>query len=130
MAIDNLKSGVSKACRYELGINPTYQEITAHYVTADLPARVRKPRDKAKAEVGIQLCGGVDLGHPSLVELNQAICGLLARFNNRPFKKLPGNRGAPYTSSWTNQRSSPCPLRPINMPNGRKPRSTSIATWR
>ena len=55
MVIDNLKSGVSKACRYEPDINPTYQEMAAHYGTAVLPARVRKPRDKAKAEVGVQL---------------------------------------------------------------------------
>ncbi|CAO0823115.1 hypothetical protein DFAR_3480015 [Desulfarculales bacterium] len=51
MAIDNLKAGVSKACRYEPNINPTYQEVAVHYGTAVLPARVRKPRDKAKVEV-------------------------------------------------------------------------------
>ncbi|CAO0821909.1 hypothetical protein DFAR_2730017 [Desulfarculales bacterium] len=55
IVIDNLKSGVSKACRYEPDISPTYQEMAAHYGTAVLSARVRKPRDKATAEVGVQL---------------------------------------------------------------------------
>ncbi|CAO0823479.1 hypothetical protein DFAR_3710037 [Desulfarculales bacterium] len=55
MMTDNLKFGVSKAFRYELDINPTYQKVAAHYGTAVLPARVRKSCDKAKAEVGAQL---------------------------------------------------------------------------
>jgi transposase len=43
---DNLRSGVSKACRYEPETNPTYQELATHYGTAVLPARKAKPRDK------------------------------------------------------------------------------------
>lgn len=46
---DNLKSGVHRACRYEPDLNPTYAELAAHYGVAVVPARVRKPRDKAKA---------------------------------------------------------------------------------
>ena len=52
---DNLKSGVSKACRYEPELNPTYQQLAAHYGVAVMPARPYKPKDKAKAEVGVQL---------------------------------------------------------------------------
>src|ERR1041384_6780763 len=48
---DNLKAGVSAACRYEPGINRTYQEFAEHYDTAILPTRPRKPRDKAKVEL-------------------------------------------------------------------------------
>ena len=44
---DNLRSGVSRAHRYEPDLNPTYQELASHYGVAVLPARVRKPRDKA-----------------------------------------------------------------------------------
>jgi len=47
---DNLKSGVTKACRYEPVINPTYTEYAAHYGFAVLPARVRKPKDKPLVE--------------------------------------------------------------------------------
>ncbi|CAO0823709.1 hypothetical protein DFAR_3850017 [Desulfarculales bacterium] len=105
IVIDKLKSVVSKAYRYEPDINPIYQEMAAHYVTAVLPARVRKPRDKAKAEVGgVQLVEKWILAALrkrtcfSLAESNQAIRGLLAQLNNRPFKKLPGSRRSMYES--------------------------------
>jgi len=52
---DNLKSGVKKPCYYEPDINPTYHDLSTHYDTVILPARVRKPRDKAKAENGVLL---------------------------------------------------------------------------
>jgi len=44
---DNLKSAVTRSCRYEPDLNPTYQEMAIHYGFAIIPARVRKPRDKA-----------------------------------------------------------------------------------
>lgn len=50
---DNLRSGVSKAHRYEPDINPTYLDLAQHYGVAVIPARVRKSKDKAKAEVGV-----------------------------------------------------------------------------
>lgn len=49
---DNLKAGVTAACRYEPGVNRTYQEMATHYGTAIVPTRVRKPRDKAKVDSG------------------------------------------------------------------------------
>ena len=51
---DNL-TGVTATCRYEPGINRTYQELAGHYDTAILTARPRKPRDKAKVEVAVQI---------------------------------------------------------------------------
>lgn len=95
---DNLKSGVANACRYEPDINPTYQEMVSHYGAAVLPARVRKPRDKAKVEVGVQFVERWILAvlrnrtFFRLDELNQAIDELLERLNTRPFRKLPGSR--------------------------------------
>ncbi len=95
---DNLKSGISKPCRYEPDINPTYHAMAAHYGTVVIPARVRKPKDKAKAEAGVLLVERWILAalrnHTfwSLVELNEAIRGLLTRLNERRFQKLPGNR--------------------------------------
>ncbi|GAI17134.1 unnamed protein product, partial [marine sediment metagenome] len=38
---DNLKSGVSKACKYEPELNPTYTDMAEHYGCAVLPARPR-----------------------------------------------------------------------------------------
>lgn len=95
---DNLKSAITKACRYEPDLNPTYQELATYYGTAVIPARVRKPRDKAKVEVGVQVVERwilARLRHRrffSLAELNEAIGDLLVQLNRRPFKKLPGCR--------------------------------------
>ena len=101
---DNLKSGVSKVCLYEPDVNPTYQEAAAHYGTAVIPARVAKPRDKAKVEVGVQVVERWILARLrnrvffSLVEANQAIRELLDRLNERPFRKLSGSRKSLFES--------------------------------
>lgn len=101
---DNLKSGVSRPCRYEPDINPTYQDLAMHYGVAVTPARVRRPRDKAKVEVGVQVVERwilARLRHRrffSLAELNQAIRELLPRLNERPFHKLPGSRRSLFES--------------------------------
>ena len=52
---DNLKAGVTSPNLYEPDLNPTYQDFAHHYGIAVVPARVRKPRDKAKVEVGVQV---------------------------------------------------------------------------
>ncbi|MDZ7684261.1 MAG: IS21 family transposase [Gammaproteobacteria bacterium] len=95
---DNLKSGISRACRYDPDVNASYQQLAAHYAVAVLPARPRTPKDKAKAEVGVQVVERWILvrlrRHTffSLAELNQCIGALLVDLNARPFKRLPGNR--------------------------------------
>jgi transposase len=58
---DNTKVAVIKACLYEPQINRTYAEMAAHYDTAILPARPRRPRDKAKVEVAVLICISSDL---------------------------------------------------------------------
>ena len=97
---DNLRSAVSRANRYEPDTHPTYHDLACHYAVAVLPARVKKPRDKAKAEVAVQVVERwvlAALRHRtffSLAELNAAIAKLLERLNARPFRKLPGSRRA------------------------------------
>jgi len=99
---DNLKSGVRSPCRYEPELNPTYRDLATHYETAVIPARVRKPKDKAKVEVGVQVVERwilACLRHRqffSLSELNEAIRVLLARLNERPFRKLEGTRRSQF----------------------------------
>jgi transposase len=101
---DNLRSGVTRACRYEPELNPTYQDLAVHYGVAVMPARVRKPRDKAKVEAGVQLVQRwilARLRHRtffSLAELNQAIGELLGPLNQRPFRKRPGSRRSLFES--------------------------------
>jgi len=110
---DNLKSGVSRACRYEPDLNPTYHDLAVHYGTVIFPARVRKPKDKAKVEVGVQvverwlLAALRNRTFFSLEELNRAIRELLEKLNRRPFKKLPGSR-----LSWFLEMEKPA-LRPL-----------------
>lgn len=95
---DNLKSGVTKICRYEPEVNPTYAELARYYGCAVLPARVRHPKDKAKVEVGVQIVQRwilAALRHRtffSLAEVNSAIAELLERLNQHPFKKMKGSR--------------------------------------
>lgn len=99
---DNLKSAVTKASRYEPDLNPTYQQLAAHYNVAVVPARPHKPKDKAKAEVGVQVVERwilAALRHErffSLRQLNQRIAELLVHLNERPFKKLPGCRRSQF----------------------------------
>lgn len=101
---DNLKSGVNKACYYEPDINPTYQDLASHYQTVVLPARVRKPKDKAKVEAGVQVVERWILARLrnhtffSLAELNGAISKLLVELNNKKFQKLPGTRKSMFQS--------------------------------
>ena len=104
MIPDNLKSAVTKPCRYEPDLNLRYQELAEHYGTAVIPARVRKPKDKAKAEVGVQVVERWILARLrkqtffSLAEANTAIRSLLDDLNNRSFKKLPGCRKDAFES--------------------------------
>ncbi|MFB3306639.1 IS21 family transposase [Pseudomonas sp. AMR01] len=101
---DNLRSGVTKAHRYEPDINPSYRDLAEHYGVAVLPARSRKARDKAKVEVGVQIVERWILAvlrnrqFFSLGELNTAIALLLDRLNHKPFKKLPGSRRSTFES--------------------------------
>jgi len=95
---DNLRSGVDKACRYDPVINKSYQELAEHYDVVIIPARVRKPQDKAKAEKGVQMVQNSILGALrnreffSVDELNQAMEPLLEKLNTRPFQKIDGSR--------------------------------------
>jgi transposase len=89
---DQLKSGVTVSCRYEPGLQRTYEEMAEHYGTTVLPARPAHPRDKPKAEVGVQVVQRWILArlrnemHFSLDSLNQRIAELLAELNDRPMR--------------------------------------------
>jgi transposase len=95
---DNLRSGVTKACRYDPDVNLCYQQMAAHYGVAIIPARPYKPQDKSKAEVGVQVIERwilARLRHHSffsLAEVNQCIKALLKDVNSRPFKQFKGTR--------------------------------------
>lgn len=95
---DCLKGAVSKACRYEPEINPSYAEMAEHYAICVLPARPARPRDKAKVETGVLIAKRwilAALRHRtfySLTDLNGAIQELLERLNTRRLRKLRKSR--------------------------------------
>ena len=80
----------------------SYRQLSAHYQTAIVPARPYKPKDKSKAEVGVQIVERwimARLRHQTfftLASLNQAIRFLLDDLNDRAFKKLPGTRRSQF----------------------------------
>ena len=89
---DQLKSGVTTACRYEPGVQRTYEEMAAHYGTTVLPARPGKPRDKAKVETGVLVVQRWILARLrnqtffSLAALNERIAELLEDLNARQMR--------------------------------------------
>ena len=95
---DNLKSGITKACFYEPNVNRTYQEMADHYDTAIVPARPKKPRDKAKVEVGVQVALRWVIAKLrnrtffTLAELNAAIRDCVEQINNRVTRHLGTSR--------------------------------------
>ena len=95
---DNPRTGVTRACRYEPDLNRTYHEMAQHYGIAVMPARPRKPRDKAKVENAVGIVERwilAALRHRkffAMAELNDAIESLLERLNTRRFRKRDGTR--------------------------------------
>jgi transposase len=112
---DNTKTGVTRACRYDPDLNPTYQEMAMHYGAGVVPARPYKPRDKAKVESGVQIAERwiiAALRHHTffaLADLNAEIRRLLEGINNKPFRKREGSR-APIFATIDRPALKPLPL--------------------
>jgi transposase len=89
---DNLKSGIKVPDRYDPIANPLYGCMAQHFNTVILPARIRRPQDKAKVESGVLHIQRFILARLrnrqffSLFEINTAIRELLEEFNSRPMK--------------------------------------------
>ena len=95
---DNLKAGVTHACRYEPEVNRTYEDMARHYGTAVLPARAYRARDKAKVEAGVQVAQRWILARLrdrtffSVAEMNAAVFELAGALNGRLMKHLGASR--------------------------------------
>lgn len=89
---DNLKSGVSKANRYDPDITPAYCNMLTHYKTAAMPARVATPKDKAKVENGVLIIQRWVLMRLrkmrfySINELNKVLSEFMVGINNKRMK--------------------------------------------
>jgi hypothetical protein len=88
MVPDNLKAAVIKAGRYEPVLNEEFERFAEHYGVAVVPARVRKPKDKAVVENAVKLTykdifTRIEALHcPDLKSLNAAIRSALEVHNN------------------------------------------------
>jgi transposase len=95
---DNPRPVVTKASPYEPDVNPSFAQMANHFDVAVIPARVRKPKDKAVVEAAVGLATRWILAALrnrtffSLGEANDAVKELLIKLNSRPFKKMPGSR--------------------------------------
>ena len=95
---DNLKSGVKVACYYDPEVNPSYRDLASHYKTVVLPARVKKPRDKAKVEAAVLVAQRWILAvlrnrtFTSLHDMNAAIQERLEWLNGRTMRHLGKSR--------------------------------------
>lgn len=124
---DNLKSGVKSPDRYEPDLNPTYQKFAEHYGVGVIPARSKKPKDKAKVETGVQVVERwilAPLRHHtffSVAELNQAMKPLLDEVNNRPMKHLEASRYELFVEL-DQPAASPLPLEPYEYAHWQKAR--------
>ena len=98
MVPDQLKSGVTVACRYEPGIQRSYAEMAAYYGTVILPARPAHARDKAKVEAGVRIAQRWVLARLrnqtffSLDELNERIAELVVELNDRKMRVYGASR--------------------------------------
>jgi transposase len=95
---DNLKAAVTKPCYYEPQVHPAFLDFSRHYQTLVMPARPRKPKDKAKVENAVKLAKRWILARlrnrifTSLHEMNETIAPLLEKFNNKLMKKIGKSR--------------------------------------
>lgn len=120
---DNPKTAVTRPCRYEPQLHRTYEEMATHYGTVIIPARIKKPRDKAKVETGVQIAERQllaplrDQRFFSVSEINQALRPLLEKLNAQPFQKLEGSRNSWFESQ---EQAALLPLPPTPF---------EVATW-
>ena len=95
---DNLKAAVTTPSRWEPKIHAMYLDFARHYGVAIIPARPRKPRDKAKVEVGVQVVERWimarlrKLTFTSVAEINRAIAPLLEELNRKVMRHIGKSR--------------------------------------
>lgn len=118
---DNLRSAVKKSDRYEPELMPLYQKLAEHYGFAVLPARVRKPRDKAPVESAVGNVQRYIIARLrnrqcfSLAELNAAIRVELDAFNSEPMRAYGGMSRLERFLSLDQPAAQPLPDQPFTI---------------
>ena len=124
---DNPKTAVTRTHLYEPEINPAYAELARHYGVAVIPARPRKPRDKAKVEQGVLLAERWILAclrnqvFYSLEEARAAVRPLLAKLNDRPMRRLKRSRRQLF-EELERGKLNPLPSTPYELAQWARPR--------
>lgn len=101
---DNLKTGVSKAHLYDPDLNPSYIELARHYGTAVVPARARRPQDKALVENAVGIVMRLfrwiyrDRRFHSIAEVIQALSVVCSRINAKAHSRFRTSRSARFES--------------------------------
>lgn len=113
---DNLKAAVKKASRYEAELNEDYAAFAEHHGCAVIPARVRKPRDKALVEGAVKLIYRSiyplvrQRAHHDLASLNATVRTALELHNNARMSGRPYSRREQFEDL---ERMCLRPLNPI-----------------
>jgi transposase len=132
---DNLKSGVNKPSFYDPEINRSYGKMAAHYNVGVVPARPRKPKDKAKVEAGVRFAQSYILGRLrnvtffSLAECQAAIDVALERMNGREMRRIGVSRRQLFEMIERPAMQS-LQSRTMSMPNGASRASASTTMSR
>jgi len=101
---DCLKQGVLKCHLYDPDLNPGYAELTAQFATSVVPARAKKPRDKAVVEGLVKiLMRYVRFRYrrhrfTSLYEINRALSECIERINDRRHTRFGVSRRERFES--------------------------------
>ena len=117
---DNLKAAVDTPSRYEPGINVSFDMFSQYYGCAVVPARVRKPKDKALVEAAVRLVYTRvlaplrDRTFTTVDELNTAMWEKLDLLNARPMQKLGISRNERFDSI-EKHRLRPLPIEPYEI---------------
>ena len=112
---DNCKTAITKNTISELIVNENYRRMAEYYGCAIVPARVRRPKDKAHVEMSVGIVGRQVIAALrnrvffSLAELNEAIAERIEEINDRPFQKKEGSRTSVYLGQ---EKDSLAPLPP------------------
>ena len=118
---DNLKSAVTKPDPFDPVLNPLYEELGRHYKAVILPARIRKPKDKAKVESAVLHIQRFILARLrnrqffSLVAINEAVMELLEEFNDRPMKDYGNQTRRERFVRLDKPHAQPLPQEPFRM---------------
>lgn len=101
-APDNLKAGVARTHLYDPDLNPAYTELAVHYGTAVVPARVRRPKDKALGELAVKLVTRLfawmfrHRRFRGIAEVNEALAQACERINTKPHSRFKISRRQRY----------------------------------